>query len=89
MDFKDYLSINSEPYFQYVNEASNGTLSDDELVQLSVINFGTLLPNTVEPRIRKTLEKYGYIEKSGKVTKLGKDFLKDSKTIKRLAKIAN
>jgi hypothetical protein len=89
MNFTDYLSINSQPHYQYVNEAQNGTLSDDELVQLSVINFGTLLPNKVEPKIRKKLEKYGYIEKTGKVTKLGKDFLKDSKTIKRLAKIAN
>lgn len=89
MNFTDYLSINNEPYFRYVNEAKDGTLSDDELVQLSVINFGTILPNKVEPKIRKKLEKYGYIEKTGKVTQLGKDFLKDTKTIKRLAKIAN
>jgi hypothetical protein len=89
MNFTDYLSINSEQYFNYINEAKNSTLSDDELVQLSVINYGTILPNKVEPQIRKKLEKLGYIEKSGKVTQLGKDFLKDSKTIKRLAKIAN
>ena len=63
MDFTNYLSINSEPCYNYVNEAKNGSLSDDELVQLSIINFGTILPNKVEPKIRKKLEKSGYIEK--------------------------
>lgn len=89
MNFTDYLSINSEPHYQYVKEAANATLSDNELVQLSIINFGTILPNKVDVKIRKKLETSGYIEKTGKVTKLGKDFLKDTKIIKRLAKIAN
>jgi predicted transcriptional regulator len=64
-------------------------ISDDELVQLSVINYGTILPNKVDPKIRKKLVSSGYIDNKGDVTNTGKAFLKDKKTIKRLSKIAN
>ena len=64
-------------------------LSDDELVQLSILNYGTILPNNVEPSIRKKLVSSGFLDNKGIVTEAGKKFLKDSKTIKRLQKIAD
>lgn len=83
---KEYLDV-------YMNKTEiiteSKALDDDSLVQLSILNFGTILPNKVAPEIRKKLEKFGYLDNKGLITPEGKTYLKDKKTIKRLKDIAN
>ena len=87
MTIQEYLNERMGITKGYVVESKD--LTDNELVQLSVINFGTILPNKVESKIRKRLVEFGYLDEKGSVTKEGQKFLKDKKTIKRLADIAN
>ena len=68
---------------------NNKNLSDDELVQLSVLKFGTILPNKIDKNIKTKLFSLGFIDNKNQVTKKGELFLKDKKIINRLKDISN